>query len=75
MDKEIFINSINEDMSLNPLTLSFNKNQAHLEKSYKASILLRSMKTNRLAIIFSIIAYSFFGILDAFVVPELKHFF
>jgi len=62
-----------EPGQLNIFTLSFN--DKHLEQKYKADFIIRSSITNRIAIIFSIIAFSFFGILDAYLIPELKHFF
>ncbi len=62
-------------MSLNPVTLSFNNKNASLEKSYSEESYLYSIRYNRLALFFSIIAYSIFGLLDAYLVPEMKYFF
>ena len=76
-DKYIKVSSFEntqEQMSLNIFSLSFNNNK-HLEQKYREDFSNRSIITNRLAIIFGIIAFSIFGILDAYLVPDLKYFF
>ena len=58
-----------EQIKPNLITLSF---PSYLEKDYLEDYFRKSLKHFRLAILFAIFFYSFFGILDAWLVPEAK---
>ncbi|PKN63985.1 MAG: hypothetical protein CVU52_11810, partial [Deltaproteobacteria bacterium HGW-Deltaproteobacteria-10] len=58
-----------EEMGLNPITLAFRGN---LEESFLDDYYKNSLQMMRFSLFCGIILYGFFGILDAYVVPEMK---
>jgi len=58
-----------EQIKLNWLTLSF---PPYLEKDYLENYFRKSLNHFRLSLLFAIFFYSFFGILDAWLVPDVK---
>jgi signal transduction histidine kinase len=58
------------NFQVNWLTLSFPKD---LEKAFQDSYFQNSLRQVRIALLLSLIFYSVFGILDAWLVPEAKH--
>lgn len=54
------------------MTLSFQGDDAHLEKGFLKNYLEISIQVFRIAIVLGFIIYSAFGILDAFLFPEIK---
>jgi two-component system, cell cycle sensor histidine kinase and response regulator CckA len=55
-------------LNLHPITLSF---RGGLEKTFRESYHLNSLRTVRLSLASGIIMYGFFGILDAVLIPEM----
>ena len=60
-----------KQIKLNWLTLSFPR---YLEKDYLENYFKKSINHFRLSILFAIFFYSFFGILDAWQVPDVKEY-
>ncbi len=58
------------NFQVNWLTLSFPKD---LEKAFQDSYFQNSLRQVRIALLLSLLFYSVFGILDAWLVPEAKH--
>ncbi len=56
------------EMELHPLTLSFPKN---LEKAFRYDFFNKSLTLVRFSLLLGIVIYAFFGILDAYLVPEM----
>jgi two-component system, cell cycle sensor histidine kinase and response regulator CckA len=55
-------------VDLNPITLSF---QGELEKTFRDGYLFNSLRTVRFSLVAGIVLYCLFGMLDAFLIPEL----
>lgn len=62
--------SSQNNFQINWLTLSFPKD---LEKAFQDSYFQNSLRQVRIALLLSLLFYSVFGILDAWLVPEAKH--
>ncbi|MCP4116056.1 MAG: response regulator [Desulfobacteraceae bacterium] len=62
-------------MKIHPLTLAFCDEWEHLEAEYAASHYEKTLGFQRAAILIAIFFYAFFGILDAYLVPEKKYTF
>lgn len=62
-----------EKIDLHPVTLAFRGSQRHLEKAFLEEFFLSSLPVVRLACVLALALYSFFGILDAYLLPEEKH--
>ncbi len=75
MDSKLFSANIKEKMQLHPITLSFRQDHKHMEKPFLDDYFISSLSIVRFAIIFGILIYSVFGILDAYLIPEKKHIF
>ena len=58
------------EMGLNPLTLSFSR---ELETSFQDKFYLDSLKMVRFSLLAGIFFYGIFGILDAELMPQMKH--
>jgi len=58
------------DIELNLLTLTFSPNVEHI---YKEEFFKKSLRHVRFALVLSIIFFGGFGILDAWIVPEVKY--
>jgi len=56
------------EMELHPITLSFPKN---LEKTFLNDFYNKSLSLVRFSLLLGIVIYAFFGILDAYLVPEM----
>ena len=59
-------------MFLNPFTLRFSGDCAHLERPFQKEYLDTSINHMRMVLVLSTILFSIFGILDALVMPEQK---
>ena len=58
------------EMNVNPLTLSFPE---WIEENFRKDYFENSIKLVRISLLAGIILYSLFGLLDATLVPEMKH--
>ncbi len=59
-----------DEIKINPITLSFPGN---LEEVFRDEYFAKSLKHVRMACLMAIFFYGAFGILDAWLVPEMKH--
>jgi len=64
-----------QKVSLNPVTLSFNGQYAFLEDVFRRKYFPGSLKRIRMVLLFGILAYDLFGILDSLIVPDQRRFF
>jgi len=62
-------------VNYNFFTLSFTEQWEHLESDYLDSHFKESLVRIRFTILFALFFYAGFGILDAIIAPEFKHFF
>jgi PAS domain S-box-containing protein len=65
-----YFSSLPDDLKINPLTLSFS---GDLEKTYRDDYFIKSLGHVRIACLIAIFFYGAFGVLDAYLVPDLKH--
>ncbi|GAB6908183.1 putative Histidine kinase [Desulfosarcina cetonica] len=61
-------------MQLNPVTLHFTGTCAHLERDFQRHYHAQSLRPMRIALFLALALYALFGILDAILIPEAKHF-
>jgi len=66
---------VNQKVSLNPVTLSFKGQYSFLEDVFRKEFFPGSLKRIRMVLLFGILAYDLFGILDSLIVPEHRRFF
>jgi len=59
-----------DNIQLNLLTLSFPKD---IESAYSAEKFAKSLRHVRIAMLLAIFFFSVFGLLDAWIVPEVRH--
>lgn len=62
-------------MQLHPITLAFRGTQGHLEKQFLDDYFIGSLPIVRFACLLGFVLYAFFGILDAYLIPEKKQLF
>lgn len=62
-------------MQLNRLTLSFEKDQAHLEPEFRRAYYENEITHVRISILVGLMIYSLFGILDGMLAPGTKYVF
>lgn len=62
-------------MKIDPLTLFFCDELKSLESEYQTYQFKKSLNIQRMAILLSIFFYAFFGLLDAYLIPDKKHIF
>jgi len=60
-------------MKINWLTLKFSGDSSNLEKPFQQEYRRTSLPHIRISLILAALFYSAFGILDALLMPELKH--
>ncbi|MBC2713475.1 MAG: response regulator [Desulfosarcina sp.] len=60
-------------VSLNPLTLAFAGSDKYLEQPFRRAYFANSLDHVRRCKLYSILFFSIFGVLDAYVFPEQKH--
>ncbi len=65
-----YFSSLPDDLKINPFTLSFS---GDLEKAYRDDYFAKSLGHVRIACLIAIFFYGAFGVLDAFLVPDVKY--
>lgn len=68
--KSTYFSSLTDGLKINPLTLSFT---GDLEKTYRDGYFVKSLGHVRIACLIAIFFYGAFGVLDAFLVPDVKY--
>ncbi|MBU0970017.1 MAG: hybrid sensor histidine kinase/response regulator [Proteobacteria bacterium] len=63
-----------KQMHLNPFTLHFSGPFKHLEMLYQQDYLKRSLSHIRISLILACCLYGLFGVLDAILIPQEKHY-
>lgn len=61
------------DMKLHPITLKYSGESSYLETSFQRYYYRESIMQLRIVLILGAMLYAFFGILDAFLMPEQKY--
>ncbi len=64
-----------QNIKIHPLTLHFHDELKDLESDYQTYHHEKSLIFQRIVILISILFYAFFGLLDAFLIPEKKYIF
>ena len=65
-----YFSSLPDDLKINPFSLSFS---GDLEKAYRYDYFAKSLGHVRIACLIAIFFYGAFGVLDAFLVPDVKY--